>query len=258
MPLEITISRPGLDPERRTVDAALSVGGSRADGLVIPGLPPGALRLVPAAAGLVVETSAPGLHVGGHPIAPGARRLLRPGERAELRETAIALRPAAPPADPGTRCAAAALLRDAAAGLPHAGARLVVLTGASAGTIHPLRRDQTVGRGRDAAIRLADARASRVHARIRVEERGASIEDLGSKNGVRVNGVRIEPRRRSPLGAGDEILLGDTAVAVEQTWEDAPDAPRALRPREGRSRAVLRLSAATLLALAAALVLAAS
>lgn len=258
MPLEITIGRPGRDSERRDVDAALSIGGSRADGLVIPGLPPGALRLLPAAAGLVVEASAPGLRVGGHPVAPGARRLLRPGERAELREAVIALQRAAPRADPGTRCAAAALLRDAAAGLPHAGARLVVLTGASAGAVHPLRRDQTVGRGRDAAIRVVDARASRVHARIRVEERGASIEDLGSKNGVRVNGVRIEPRRRSPLEAGDEILLGDTALALEETWEDAPDAAGARRPPGRRSRAVLRLSAAALLAIAAALAAAAS
>lgn len=255
---EITISRRGADPERRVVEAALSVGGSRADGLVVPGLAPGALRLVPAASGLVVEASAPGLRVGGHPVAAGACRLLRPGERAEIRDATIALGRDAPAADAGTRCAAAALLRDAAAGVFPAGARLVVLTGASAGATHTLRPEQTVGRGRDAAIRLADARASRVHARLRVDARGASIEDLGSKNGVRVNGVRIEPRRPSPLGVGDEIVIGDTSLALEETWDSAPDAPGGAPRRDRPSRVALRLTTAALLALAAALALAAS
>ena len=105
VPLEITVSRPGADPERRAIDAALSVGGSRADGLVVPGLAAAALRLRPAAAGLVVETSASGLRVGGHSVAPGACRLLREGEQAEIRGVTIALRRAAPAPDAGARCA---------------------------------------------------------------------------------------------------------------------------------------------------------
>jgi hypothetical protein len=256
MRLELTVSRPHAEPERRAVEGPVSAGGSRADGLLVPGLAPGALRLVPGRAGLVVEASAPGVRVAGHPVAPGERRLLRPGERAEVHGVTLALGRAEGSADGGTRCAAAALLRDAAAGATPAGARLVVLTGAAAGALHPLGPEQTVGRGRDAAIRIADPRASRVHARLRVESRGASIEDLGSKNGVRVNGVRIEPRRPAPVAAGDEIVLGDTAVALEEGSSggagDGSGTPGAAPPRGGRSRAALRLAAAALLALAAA------
>jgi len=256
--LEITVAAPGADPAPRSVDAALSVGGSRADGVVVPGLAPGALRLVPAAGGLVVETSSPGVRVGGHPVAAGACRLLRPGERAELRGAAIALRRVGPAADPGTRLAAAALLRDAAAGAVPAGARLVVLTGPAAGVVHPLGPEQTVGRGRDAAIRLADPRASRVHVRLRVDARGASIEDLGSKNGVRVNGVRIEPGRPARVQADDEIGIGDTALAVEDAWPATPEGPGGAPLLRG-ARGPLRAVAAALLAVAAAaLALAAS
>jgi hypothetical protein len=253
--LEITVSRPDAEPERRAVDAALSAGGSRADGLLLPGLAPGALRLVPGPAGLVVEASAPGVRVAGHPVAPGARRLLRPGERAEVLGVALALHRAEPLADTGTRCAAAALLRDVAAGATPAGPRLVVLTGVAAGAVHALGPEQTVGRGRDAAIRIPDARASRVHARLRVEPRGAWVEDLGSKNGVRVNGAGIEPRRPATVAAGDEIVLGDTTLVFEDGWSGAEGGSGgpAAAPRRGRlSRAALRLAAAALLAVAAA------
>lgn len=259
MPLEITIVAPGADPSTRPVDGPLSVGGSRADDVVVPGLSPGALRLVPSAGGLVVEASAAGVRVAGRPVPPGACRLLRPGERAELRGGELTLRRAGPPADPGTRCAAAALLRDAAAGAVPAGARLVVLTGPAAGVVHPLGPEQTMGRGRDAAIRLADPRASRVHARLRVDARGASIEDLGSKNGVRLNGVPIEPRRRAPVGAGDEIAIGDTALALEDAWCAGSGEPGGAALLARSAGASLPLTAAALLAAAAAaLALAAS
>jgi hypothetical protein len=246
--IELTVRRPGAEPERHPVEAPLCAGGSRADALLVPGLAPGALRLVPGPAGLVVEASVAGVRVGGHPVAPGARRLLRGGEHAEVHGVTLALARTAPPAEAGTRCAAAALLRDAAAGATPAATRLVILTGAAAGAIHPLGPEQTVGRGRDAGIRIADPRASRVHARLRVGPGGASIEDLGSKNGVRVNGVRIEPRRRASVAPGDEIALGDTAVALE----DAGGEVAALAASAPGARAAVPLAAAALLALAAA------
>lgn len=255
MRLEITVSRPGARAERHAVEGAVSAGGSRADGILVPGLAPGALELLPSPAGLVVQPSSPGVHVGGHPVAPGGRRLLRPGERAELRGVAIALDRPAQPSDAGTRCAAAALLRDAAAGEAPAAARLVVLTGIAAGALHPLGPEQTVGRGRDAAIRIPDPRASRVHARLRVGAGGATVEDLGSKNGVRVNGVRIEPRRPAPVAPGDEIVLGETGLAVADGF-GAPGrgsgGPSGSPGGGRRGRAALRLAAAALLALSAA------
>jgi hypothetical protein len=199
---------------------------------------------------VVVEASAAGVHAGGHPVHPGARRLLRPGESASLQDALLEV--ARAPAPEETRTAAAALLRDAAAGAaPPAGLHLVVLTGPAAGARHPLAPEQTLGRGRSASIVLPDATASRVHARLTLGPAGARVEDLRSKNGVRVNGVRID-RRPFPLRAGDELTVGETALALA----DGAAEPTGPRPRP-RSRRTPLVAAALLALSAAALALAA-
>ncbi len=251
---EITVLLPGAAPERRTLAAATAAGGSRADGLFLPGVAAAAVRLLPVATGLVVEAGAAGIRVAGHTLAPGARRLLRQGERAEIQGAALALEGAAP-ADGATRVAAAALLRDAAAGdAPIAGPRLVVLTGLAAGERHPLGAEQTIGRGRAATLRIADPQASRVHARVRVADGGAEVEDLRSKNGTRLNGIPLDRGPRS-LRPGDEIAVGETVLALEDPW------PVASRPAQAagsasaetsRPRLPAHLAAAALLALSAA------
>jgi len=48
-----------------------------------------------------------------------------------------------------------------------------------------------VGRDRECAVRLDSATLSRRHARIVVTRGSATLEDLGSKNGTRVNGQRV-------------------------------------------------------------------
>jgi hypothetical protein len=254
----ISILRPGGPPERRRLDAPLVLGGSRSDDVQLPDCPPGAIRLVPCGAGVVVEVVTCGARVAGHPVPPGLRRLLRFGESAHLHGTEIVLE--RPPAEAPTRAQAGALLREAAAGMaPIAGAHLVVLTGPAAGARHPLRAAQTIGRGRAAAIRIPDAHASRVHARIRLGPAGPTVEDLRSKNGVYVNGVRIE-RRESPLHPGDEVLVGETALAIEDPWPasgaaavatpEGASPPRGRRPRAHLVAAALLALSATVLALA--------
>ncbi len=250
----LSVHRPDQPPERREVAGPLQAGGSHADDVHLPGSPPAAMKLVPCPGGIVIEAGASGVRVGGRPVGPGARRLLRAGERAELHGAAMVLE-AGPPAD-GTRAAAGALLRDAAAGsAPVAGAHLLVLSGPAAGTRHPLRTDQTLGRGRAATIAIPDPHASRVHARIRLDAHGASVEDLGSKNGVRVNGVRIE-RGACPIRPGDELGIGETALAFQGSPPapsgpgDVPAAEPLLRAR--RFRPAPHLVAAALLAVSAA------
>jgi hypothetical protein len=251
---EITVHLPGAAPERRALTGATAAGGSRADGVFLPGVAPGAVRLVPAAAGLVVEANAAGLRVAGHAVLPGARRLLRPGERAELQGAAISLEGAAS-AGGATRVAAAALLRDAAAGnAPIAGPRLVVLTGPAAGERHPLGAEETIGRGRAATIRIADPQASRLHARLRVGHGRAILEDLRSKNGLRLNGVQLDRGPRS-VEPGDEIAVGETVLTLEDSWPAAPRRSPAAEPSPGpacRPRLPAHLAAAALLALSAA------
>lgn len=246
----VTIHGPGAEPERTIVATPLVAGGSRADALFLAGAPPAAFRLLPRPPGLVLESAAAGLRACGQALPPGARRLLRPGERAELMGFAVEVE-LAHPCDGSTRVAAAALLIDAAAGSdPVAGAHLVVLTGPGAGERHALADGRTIGRGRSSGIRLHDPRASRVHARVRLEPGGASIEDLRSRNGLRVNGVRVE-RGPRPIRHGDELLIGDTALALVD-----PGAPAegACAPIEAgaRRRIRSRRAAALLLALSAA------
>ena len=66
-----------------------------------------------------------------------------------------------------------------------------------------------IGRSPDAAIRLVDSRVSREHARIDADDTGVRIVDLGSTNGVTVNGARAEV---AELADGDRVGLGGVIV----------------------------------------------
>ncbi len=66
-----------------------------------------------------------------------------------------------------------------------------------------------LGRSREADVRVADVNVSRRHAEIRQEGATYWIVDLGSTNGLEVNGKRTE---RSRLRDGDRITVGSTEV----------------------------------------------
>ena len=56
-----------------------------------------------------------------------------------------------------------------------------------------------------------EAKVSRRHARISVQNGQYAIEDLGSTNGTFVNrGPRLKSGQRQPLSDGDEIIVGKT------------------------------------------------
>jgi len=63
-----------------------------------------------------------------------------------------------------------------------------------------------IGRSHDCQITIFDPLISRRHARIRVFGDRAVLEDLGSRNGCRVNGKLIEGSH--PLAAGDRLRIG--------------------------------------------------
>jgi hypothetical protein len=70
-----------------------------------------------------------------------------------------------------------------------------------------------VGRSRECDIVLDDTGISRRHARLRPRSAGWTIEDMGSTNGVRLNGEEIHEAR--PLHAGDRIEIGSTEIVFE-------------------------------------------
>jgi hypothetical protein len=71
-----------------------------------------------------------------------------------------------------------------------------------------------LGRSRESDIVIDDANVSRRHAEVRPGPDGWTIADLGSTNGVRVNGrpVRSAPQ---PLRDGDHVELGTAQVTFE-------------------------------------------
>lgn len=68
--------------------------------------------------------------------------------------------------------------------------------------------EMVIGRAPSCRVRIDHPAISRRHARILVEGDRVEIEDLGSRNGVFVNGDRIQARR--PLEVGDRVSLGNT------------------------------------------------
>jgi hypothetical protein len=70
-----------------------------------------------------------------------------------------------------------------------------------------------IGRSRESDIVVADSNVSRRHAEIRPTAGGWMINDLGSTNGVAVNGHAIEGPH--PLEPGDRLLLGTASLTFE-------------------------------------------
>lgn len=70
--------------------------------------------------------------------------------------------------------------------------------------------ENVLGRTQTAAVRITDPAVSRRHARILVAPDGTTLEDLGSKNGTKLNGNRIS----GPVSIedGDAIELGGAKV----------------------------------------------
>jgi len=73
----------------------------------------------------------------------------------------------------------------------------------------------TLGRSRDADIVLEDPNVSRVHAEVRPSGGSWIVRDLGSTNGVKVNGRRLDPSRPQSLRGGDVIELGTSRAILE-------------------------------------------
>ena len=73
-----------------------------------------------------------------------------------------------------------------------------------------------IGRSpRNALLLIDDKTLSREHARLFAERDGVlNIEDLGTTNGTRVNGRRLQPGSGAPLRNGDVLQLGEVTLRL--------------------------------------------
>lgn len=82
------------------------------------------------------------------------------------------------------------------------------------GESYPLNRAVTVlGRGQGSDLRIDDPGVSRSHAEIRLHRDLAEIVDLGSTNGLVIDGQRVE---RAALEDGTEVRLGRTVLVFRR------------------------------------------
>jgi hypothetical protein len=70
-----------------------------------------------------------------------------------------------------------------------------------------------LGRSRDADVQVDDQNVSRKHAEVRPSGASWTVRDLGSTNGVKVNGRRIQGAQS--LRSGDTITLGTSDIVFE-------------------------------------------
>ncbi|HEY8211901.1 MAG TPA: FHA domain-containing protein [Myxococcaceae bacterium] len=230
------------EDEARTLvevpDGVSTVGGAESDRVRVKGVPPKLVTVVVEAGTVVVEGRRPFV-VDRLPCPAGRKRLLLPGETLHLGDRAWLRHPRdarlETPRSAETVAVARELLGALDAPTSRAGT-LQCLTGLDLGRSYPLADGQTeLGRGESAAIRVRDRHVSRRHARITVREGGLFIEDLGTANGVLVNGQRvIHPRA---LMDGDLIEVGATLMRYGgPAREPAPaPGPAAAPPAEAPS-----------------------
>ena len=94
-------------------------------------------------------------------------------------------------------------------------ARALIRVCAPDGTERTIEVDGTpveIGRAADNAVVLVDGRVSRRHGRLQARRGALVYTDVGSTNGSRVNGIRVD---EIALGLGDRVQIGDTILVVE-------------------------------------------
>jgi predicted component of type VI protein secretion system len=100
--------------------------------------------------------------------------------------------------------------------------KIVIEDEAGRRTTVPFAADEiAVGRAAEGvAVRLTERNVSRRHARLVRQKGDVWVEDLGSLLGTRVNGDRIEGKRK--LRPGDIVQIGDYDLAVLEDGVEIP------------------------------------
>jgi DNA-binding NtrC family response regulator/pSer/pThr/pTyr-binding forkhead associated (FHA) protein len=85
----------------------------------------------------------------------------------------------------------------------------------------PEHGEVTIGRGEKCDVQIRDAKASRLHAVLRVGD-VIEVVDQGSTNGTKVGDRPIASRGTAPLAVGDMITIGTTVLTLKRVRAQRP------------------------------------
>ncbi|KAF5829287.1 SMAD/FHA domain-containing protein [Dunaliella salina] len=83
-------------------------------------------------------------------------------------------------------------------------------------TLAPKGFNFTVGRTKTSRIHIKDPSVSEKHAEVCWNGRSWLVRDLGSSNGTKLNGVRLQPFESRELCDGNELMFGSDSVGKVQ------------------------------------------
>src|SRR5215213_6848981 len=106
-------------------------------------------------------------------------------------------------------------------------AQLVPLTAGNFPTIPLQRPVLLIGRHPECDVRIDLPKVSRRHCCVALAYERILIRDLGSRNGLRVNGRLVEEVQLHP---GDEVAIGPILYRVESLAPAPPPTPRRAAP----------------------------
>ncbi len=84
-----------------------------------------------------------------------------------------------------------------------------------------------IGRSSECEVTIEDPLVSRQHARIVIEGGKVNVEDLGSRNGVKINGAAV--RKPTQLKDRDRLRIGTQELVFCEVTQQAADSARAVR-----------------------------
>ncbi|HVE83353.1 MAG TPA: FHA domain-containing protein [Myxococcales bacterium] len=152
-----------------------------------------------------------GTQVNNKKLQKGEKRLLRNGDVIVIAQFDVTFERVAEllPSSEKTSFIARQAVKDVMKGLNAEKPFLRVMNGKLEGQRLEINEGQAVVLGRDPScdMVLGDDLASREHARVRRDFTGTHIEDLGSRNGIKVNKKRVKSRQ---LKDRDEVEIGAT------------------------------------------------
>jgi pSer/pThr/pTyr-binding forkhead associated (FHA) protein len=236
MAVKLVVRHPGSSGDRDDVSfefeqVRVAIGRSAGADVRLPGLTVSelhaTLEIQSGQAKLRDEGSTNGTRVNGVALVPTRTRSLVSGDVIEIGEFSITFTsgPLLGVATSPERTASLArrLLQELAGPSSDAQGQsfLRITRGPDQGTLINLADPPSklvIGRGEEAGLVLRDPDVSREHIEIARDLDGALARDLGSKNGLEVNGKRLRERR---LRHGDTLRLGETSIVYEDPAEQA-------------------------------------